>query len=94
MNSKLNVLFFNKMKNDILASIIVFLVAVPLCFTIALVSIASLYSGLIACSVGGIIVGVLSGSHLGVKGPAAGLGIASIMDCTNFITLKFKLCQK
>jgi MFS superfamily sulfate permease-like transporter len=58
---------------DIMASIAVFLVALPLCLGIALASNAPLFSGLISGIVGGIIVGILSGSHKSVSGPAAGL---------------------
>jgi carbonic anhydrase/SulP family sulfate permease len=56
-----------------MASIAVFLVALPLCLGIALASNAPLFSGLISGIVGGIIVGILSGSHKSVSGPAAGL---------------------
>lgn len=55
------------------ASIVVFLVALPLCLGIALGSGAPLFSGIIAGIVGGIVIGSLSGSHLSVSGPAAGL---------------------
>jgi MFS superfamily sulfate permease-like transporter len=58
---------------DIRASVVVLLVAIPLCLGIALASGAPLASGLIAGAVGGIIVGALSGSQLMVSGPAAGL---------------------
>lgn len=58
---------------DLLAGVIVFLVALPLCLGIALASNAPLFSGLVAGIVGGILVGWLSGSHTGVSGPAAGL---------------------
>lgn len=60
-------------KNDIPSSIVVFLVALPLCLGIALASGAPLFSGLIAGIVGGIVIGFLSKSHLSVSGPAAGL---------------------
>ena len=53
----------------------VFLVALPLCLGIALASGAPLFSGLIAGIVGGIIVTSISGSSLGVSGPAAGLAV-------------------
>ncbi|MBR9919250.1 MAG: SulP family inorganic anion transporter [Bacteroidetes bacterium] len=66
---------FANLKNDIPASIVVFLVAVPLCLGIALASGAPLFSGIIAGIVGGIVVGALSGSPLGVSGPAAGLAV-------------------
>jgi carbonic anhydrase/SulP family sulfate permease len=58
---------------DFSASIVVFLVALPLCLGIALASGAPLFSGLLAGIVGGIVVGSLSGSHTSVSGPAAGL---------------------
>ena len=63
------------LKYDFPASIVVFLVAVPLCLGIALASGAPLFSGIIAGIVGGIVVGSLSGSQLGVSGPAAGLAV-------------------
>ncbi|RPH84376.1 MAG: sulfate transporter [Planctomycetaceae bacterium] len=58
---------------DLMAGLIVFLVALPLCLGIALASGAPLFSGLIAGIVGGIVVGMFSGSHTSVSGPAAGL---------------------
>jgi len=58
---------------DIRASIVIFLVAVPLCLGIALASGAPLFSGIISGIVGGVVVGALSGSQLMVSGPAAGL---------------------
>lgn len=59
--------------SDIPSSIVVFLVALPLCLGVAQASAAPLFSGLIAGFIGGIVVGSLSGSHLSVSGPAAGL---------------------
>lgn len=64
---------FSNLKYDFQASIVVFLVALPLCLGIALASEAPLFSGIIAGIVGGAVVGFLSGSALGVSGPAAGL---------------------
>ena len=58
---------------DFAASIVVFLVALPLCLGIALASGAPLLSGLIAGIIGGLVVGSLSSSPLSVSGPAAGL---------------------
>ncbi len=63
------------LRHDLPASIVVFLVAVPLCLGIALASGAPLFSGVIAGIIGGIVVGALSGSPLGVSGPAAGLAV-------------------
>jgi len=66
---------FKNLKQDIPSSLVVFLVALPLCLGIALASGAPLFSGLIAGIVGGLIVAPLSGSPLGVSGPAAGLAV-------------------
>lgn len=67
--------FPRSLRNDLPAGIVVFFVAVPLCLGIALASGAPLFSGLIAGILGGIVVGALSGSPLGVSGPAAGLAV-------------------
>lgn len=67
--------FFQEIKSDLPASIVVFFVALPLCLGIALASGAPLFSGVIAGIVGGIVVGMASGSPLGVSGPAAGLAV-------------------
>ena len=66
---------FKNFKYDIPSSLVVFLVALPLCLGIALASGAPLFSGLIAGIVGGLIVAPLSGSPLGESGPAAGLAV-------------------
>lgn len=58
---------------DVVAGMVVFLVALPLCLGIALASGAPPVSGLVAGVVGGIVVGAVSGSHTSVTGPAAGL---------------------
>lgn len=63
----------HKIKYDLPASIVVFLVALPLCLGVALASGAPLLSGLISGMIGGIIVGLLSSSQTSVSGPAAGL---------------------
>jgi MFS superfamily sulfate permease-like transporter len=60
-------------KYDFKASVVVFLIALPLCLGIALASGAPLFAGIISGIVGGIVVGALSGSPLSVSGPAAGL---------------------
>lgn len=67
--------FFSTLKSDLPASVVVFFVALPLCLGIALASGAPLISGLIAGIIGGVAVGALSGSPLGVSGPAAGLAV-------------------
>lgn len=65
--------YISNLRHDIPASIIVFLVAMPLCLGIAMASGAPLFSGIISGIVGGIVVSIISGSELGVSGPAAGL---------------------
>lgn len=60
-------------KTDLLAGVVVFLVALPLCLGIALASGAPLFAGIIAGVIGGLVVGWLSGSAISVSGPAAGL---------------------
>lgn len=62
-------------RHDLPASIVVFLVALPLCMGIAIASGASVAAGLVTGIVGGIITGMLSGSPLQVSGPAAGLTV-------------------
>ena len=61
------------LRRDIPASVVVFLVALPLCLGVAVASDATALNGLIAGIIGGIIVGFISGSALSVSGPAAGL---------------------
>lgn len=65
--------FFGNIKYDFPAGIVVFLVAMPLCLAIALACGAPLFSGIIAGVIGGVVVSLISGSPLGVSGPAAGL---------------------
>src|SRR5690349_24851065 len=66
---------FQNLGNDISASVVVFLVALPLCLGIAMGSNAPMFAGIIAGIVGGIVIGSLSGSQLSVSGPAAGLTV-------------------
>ncbi len=63
------------LKYDVPASLVVFLVAVPLSIGIAVASGAPIMAGLIAAVVGGILAGILGGSPLQVSGPAAGLTV-------------------
>lgn len=60
---------------DFIASIVVFLVAMPLCMGIAVASGVPAERGLITGIIGGVIVGALAGSPLQVSGPAAGLAV-------------------
>ena len=65
--------YLRSLGSDLPSSVVVFLVALPLCLGIAIGSGAPPFSGLIAGIVGGIVIGSLSGSQLSVSGPAAGL---------------------
>jgi carbonic anhydrase len=88
MNFKLS-----DLKQDIPASIVVFLVALPLCLGVALASGAPILSGIISGIVGGVVVGILSRSHVSVSGPAAGLTavvLTSITQLGDFQT--FLMC--
>jgi carbonic anhydrase len=66
---------FGNLRYDLPASIVVFLVAIPLSLGIALASGAPITAGLIAAAVGGIIAGAAGGSALQASGPAAGLTV-------------------
>jgi MFS superfamily sulfate permease-like transporter len=60
---------------DFTASIVVFLVAMPLCMGIAIASGMPPEKGLITGIIGGLVVGLFAGSPLQVSGPAAGLAV-------------------
>ena len=64
---------FRYLTNDLLASIVVFLVALPLCIGIAVAVGVNPARALITGIIGGIVVGFVAGSPLQVSGPAAGL---------------------
>ncbi len=66
---------FPYLRQDFLASIVVFLVAVPLCVGVAVASGVPAELGLITGIVGGILTGLMPGSSLQVSGPAAGLTV-------------------
>ncbi len=60
---------------DALASVVVFLVALPLCMGVAVASGVSPMAGLVTGIIGGLVVGLIAGSPLQVSGPAAGLTV-------------------
>ncbi len=60
---------------DAMASVVVFLVALPLCMGVSIASGVPPTSGLITGIVGGLVVGALAGSPFQVSGPAAGLTV-------------------
>jgi len=64
---------FSYWKEDLSASVVVFLVALPLCIGVAILSGVPAELGLVTGIVGGLIVGTFAGAPLQVSGPAAGL---------------------
>jgi MFS superfamily sulfate permease-like transporter len=62
-------------RQDALASLVVFLVAMPLCMGIALASGAPVAAGLVTGIIGGLVVGMIAGAPMQVSGPAAGLTV-------------------
>ena len=71
-----------KLKNDLPASVVVFLIALPLCLGVALASGAPLLSGVISGIIGGIVVGFLSQSRTSVSGPSPGLAAVVLSAIT------------
>ncbi|MGW1375205.1 SulP family inorganic anion transporter, partial [Streptomyces sp. NPDC002446] len=63
------------MRRDFAASLVVFLVALPLCVGVAVASGVPAELGLVTGIVGGLLTGLLPGSSLQVSGPAAGLTV-------------------
>ncbi|MCX7125933.1 MAG: carbonic anhydrase family protein [Gammaproteobacteria bacterium] len=82
------------LKSDILSSIVVTLVAIPLCLGVALACGVPLFSGILSGIIGGIVVGCISQSSLSVSGPAAGMiaiVIAAITQLGSFETFLLAL---
>ncbi|MFF0731924.1 SulP family inorganic anion transporter [Streptomyces chartreusis] len=66
---------FPHIRQDFAASLVVFLVALPLCVGVAVASGVPAELGLVTGIVGGIVTGLMRGSSLQVSGPAAGLTV-------------------
>jgi MFS superfamily sulfate permease-like transporter len=66
---------FPQLRQDFAASLVVFLVALPLCVGVAVASGVPAELGLVTGIVGGLVTGLLPGSSLQVSGPAAGLTV-------------------
>ncbi|GAA3990853.1 SulP family inorganic anion transporter [Streptomyces marokkonensis] len=66
---------FPHLRQDFTASLVVFLVALPLCVGVAVASGVPAELGLVTGIVGGLVTGFLPGSSLQVSGPAAGLTV-------------------
>ncbi|MGW5640235.1 SulP family inorganic anion transporter [Streptomyces sp. NPDC003832] len=63
------------LRRDFAASLVVFLVALPLCLGVAVASGVPAELGLVTGIVGGVVTGLMRGSSLQVSGPAAGLTV-------------------
>ncbi|MGE3805499.1 MAG: SulP family inorganic anion transporter [Gemmataceae bacterium] len=61
------------LRSDVLASFVVFLVALPLCMGIAMASGVPPAAGILSGVIGGLVVASLGGSPMQVSGPANGL---------------------
>ncbi|MCF6471834.1 carbonic anhydrase [Nonomuraea sp. MG754425] len=73
MNTSTESSVLRTLRYDLPASLVVFLIAVPLSLGIAMAAGAPLASGLIAAVAGGIVAGWLGGSSVQVSGPTASL---------------------
>lgn len=71
--------WMDSLRRDFGASVVVFLVALPLCMGIAIASgfppERAAAAGIISGIIGGVVVGLLAGCQLQVTGPAAGLAV-------------------
>jgi MFS superfamily sulfate permease-like transporter len=83
---------FSKLKSDLPAGVVVFLVALPLCLGIALASGAPFFSGVISGIIGGVVIGSISNSQLSVSGPAAGLSALVLGAITSIGNFPLFLC--
>ncbi|MGW3566284.1 bifunctional SulP family inorganic anion transporter/carbonic anhydrase [Streptomyces sp. NPDC000941] len=64
-------------RRDLSASIVIFLIAIPLSLGLALATGAPLQAGLVSAVVGGIVAGLLGGAPLQVSGAATGLVVVT-----------------
>ena len=73
-------------RQNVTASLIVFLVALPLCLGIAVASGVSPEKGIVSGFIGGVVTGALGGSPLQVSGPANSL-IVIVAEAVNDVGL-------
>ncbi|MFE5797455.1 SulP family inorganic anion transporter [Streptomyces sp. NPDC056503] len=72
------------LRQDFGASLVVFLVALPLCVGVAVASGVPAELGLVTGIVGGLVTGLMRGSSLQVSGPAAGLTVLVLESVRTF----------
>ncbi|MBL3805340.1 SulP family inorganic anion transporter [Streptomyces sp. BRB081] len=75
---------FPHLRQDFAASLVVFLVALPLCVGVAVASGVPAELGLVTGIVGGVVAGLMRGSSLQVSGPAAGLTVLVLEAVQDF----------
>lgn len=95
MNGALVSGILGSLRADFPASIVVALVALPLCLGVAVASGAPPLSGLVAGIIGGLVVGGLSRAALSVSGPAAGLTaivLVAIQTLPSFEAFLLSVC--
>lgn len=69
---------------DIFASIVVFLVALPISLGVAVAAGVEPYYGLTCAIIGGLIASTLTGSSLQISGPSTGLAVMVLHVVQNF----------
>lgn len=78
-------------RNDVIASISVALVALPLALGIAVASGVAPMAGILSAIIGGVVTTFFRGSHMAINGPAAGLiavilgGLAALEGNINYV---------
>ena len=62
-------------KEDLFASIVVFLISMPICLGVAIASGLNPVAGIFTGIIGGVLVGIFSGAPLQISGPSTGRAV-------------------